>query len=255
MKLCALGVHPDAYPSILLTDGALSDGEIDQALAVGFIGLLKSPFAPAELVGRADQAINRFERRFRAEVGAIDNPLTELEHRIRRLAGLGGGAGEVLPRLLARTAVRPQLSLPDFRSVANALRSCRLTSGLSKSVDEILERLLQKSVAPDAEGVGTRANSLEALETITVPFTPESVCLALGIAPHALDPRCRQLGVPFRQLRRLIAVRRAARALAFSQEHVRQIAFALGYPHASELVRDFQNTFGMSPKAFRALLK
>jgi hypothetical protein len=31
MKLCALGVHPDAYPSILLTDGALSDGEIDQA--------------------------------------------------------------------------------------------------------------------------------------------------------------------------------------------------------------------------------
>jgi AraC-like DNA-binding protein len=57
----------------------------------------------------------------------------------------------------------------------------------------------------------------------------------------------------FRQWRWAILMRAAVRQLATSDDHVRQIAFAIGYEHPSQFDRDFSRVFGMSPLQFRKL--
>jgi len=64
-----------------------------------------------------------------------------------------------------------------------------------------------------------------------------------------------ETSLTFRQWRWAIVLRHAARQLATSDEHVRQISFSLGYEHPSQLDRDFSRLFGMSPVEFRRLAR
>jgi DNA-binding response OmpR family regulator len=50
-------------------------------------------------------------------------------------------------------------------------------------------------------------------------------------------------------------IRHALPALIYSEEHVRQIAFAVGYQYAPDFNRDFSASLGVSPTVFRNLVK
>jgi AraC-like DNA-binding protein len=62
-----------------------------------------------------------------------------------------------------------------------------------------------------------------------------------------------QVGLTFPQCRHAVSLRRAVLDLAGGDEHVRQIAFSLGYDDAANFGRDFHRFFGMSPTEFRRL--
>jgi DNA-binding response OmpR family regulator len=64
-----------------------------------------------------------------------------------------------------------------------------------------------------------------------------------------------QTGAGYREWRRALRLRHACAALAFSDEHVRQIAFRNGYEHPSQFDRDFHQAFGLTPTAYRRLLR
>jgi hypothetical protein len=78
---------------------------------------------------------------------------------------------------------------------------------------------------------------MEAAGPALVHLTKERVAAALALTPAALVTLLRKdLSLSFRQLRRIILMRRAVLALASTNEQVAQIAYALGYD--SPIVRD-----------------
>jgi CheY-like chemotaxis protein len=64
----------------------------------------------------------------------------------------------------------------------------------------------------------------------------------------------RHTGAGYREWRRLLRLRGAIAELAETSEHVAQIAFHIGYEHESQFVRDFHETFGLTPGQFRRLV-
>jgi CheY-like chemotaxis protein len=62
-------------------------------------------------------------------------------------------------------------------------------------------------------------------------------------------------GAGYREWRRLLRLRPALDFLAVSDEHVRQIAFRIGYEHASHFDRDFHRAFGVTPTEYRQLMR
>jgi AraC-like DNA-binding protein len=61
-------------------------------------------------------------------------------------------------------------------------------------------------------------------------------------------------GAGYREWRRLLRLRGAIEELAKTREHVAQIAFQIGYEHASQFDRDFHEAFGLTPGQFRRLV-
>jgi AraC-like DNA-binding protein len=64
-----------------------------------------------------------------------------------------------------------------------------------------------------------------------------------------------QTGLGFREWRRGFRMRLAGQRLAALEDDVYQIADSLGYKHASQFDDEFRDTFGLSPRAFRAIAR
>lgn len=62
-------------------------------------------------------------------------------------------------------------------------------------------------------------------------------------------------GAGYREWRRALRLRPAVHPLAFSDEHIRQIAYRIGYEHPSQFDRDFYQAFGLTPTDYRWLCK
>jgi AraC-like DNA-binding protein len=62
-----------------------------------------------------------------------------------------------------------------------------------------------------------------------------------------------EFGLTFVQCRRAVLMRRAAIELIDINQHVRQIAFRLGYSDAANFDHEFRRFFGLTPTAFRRL--
>src|SRR5690606_5712875 len=79
----------------------------------------------------------------------------------------------------------------------------------------------------------------------------DELCLPVGEFRRVLK---QGIGLTFTQVRTAIRVRTAVKALTEAPtEHVRQIAFAVGYEYAGQLTRDFRMLVGMTPSCFRRL--
>jgi AraC family transcriptional regulator len=64
-----------------------------------------------------------------------------------------------------------------------------------------------------------------------------------------------QTGLRFREWRRAYRMKRAAHLLTRDDEQVAQIAFAVGFNDNSQFGREFRELFGVTPRAFRSLLR
>jgi AraC-like DNA-binding protein len=151
------------------------------------------------------------------------------------------------------------LAPPVFWAFARALRILASRSPKdSGSTGEELQRLIRNAVDM-VVNIRPRTRMIIAhLEVGTAStcgrLTLHQLCQELAMTRNGLSRLLKvDTGLTFRQWRWAILMRPALRRLADSDEHVRQIACALGYEHASQFDRDFRRDFGMSPVQFRRL--
>jgi AraC-like DNA-binding protein len=85
-------------------------------------------------------------------------------------------------------------------------------------------------------------------------LSEETLAAELSISTPAVWRLLHQhLGLGFLECRRAVVMRRAVRELTGAREHVAQIAYGLGYEHASSFNRDFRRFLLTSPTAYRRL--
>ena len=169
-----------------------------------------------------------------------------------RLAG-----AERFARCVAEALADPGLHVFEFIALARTLSA--LGDGWAFGMIRKVERWLVDASLRDLNDLDTRvATLLSELESNTQLHTglfcgagrsrgaiPQSVERSLG----------EQTGYTIPQLRHAIMVKRAIPRLARTDEHVRQIAFQVGYAHASECDRDFRRVLKMTPKTYRRILR
>jgi AraC-like DNA-binding protein len=163
-----------------------------------------------------------------------------------------------LVHLAACAAAQPDVSLFEFLALVSLLRLTASDGkaekvGLDRIRDrtEMLTRRRWTQPGPPATLVG----QMEAAGPALVHLTKERVAAALALTPAALVTLLRKdLSLSFRQLRRIILMRRAVLALASTNEQVAQIAYALGYDSANAFDRIFGRSFGIPPADYRAAL-
>jgi AraC family transcriptional activator of pobA len=85
------------------------------------------------------------------------------------------------------------------------------------------------------------------------PHTLESLADRLSTTPYALNAACRHIGgCSAREMVQREVLEQAARLLLYSSTPVKEIAFVLGYSHASHFARFFRKRRGMTPEQFRS---
>ena len=165
-----------------------------------------------------------------------------------------GAAGPLRSRAGATVALLRSLSDPQLTSLEFVRRTRLVPSvrGLSREVS------WQSAHYPDAlpDDVIEVIRQLEfSVGGGHVP--PESDHASEPGAERSVEGRRLKsyTGAGYREWRRLLRLRPALDVLAVSDEHVRQIAFRMGYEHASHFDRDFHRAFGVTPTEYRQLMR
>jgi AraC-like DNA-binding protein len=192
-------------------------------------------------------------------------PLMKETHgrRIDVVKGLVG-QGPALRRdestsLFAWALADPNLTLCECLALAGCLRlivkSVGTDSSLAGQVIRIFDRIAclewnrldvrLRKVASIIEESGMDWNSLRAEQVATAIDSHVSTVWRVLQTP---------LGLTFRSLTRGIVMRRAIRELAYGDDHVRQIAFRLGYDYHTSFDRDFKRFLLISPRRYRVML-
>jgi AraC-like DNA-binding protein len=165
-----------------------------------------------------------------------------------------------LQEVLAHAAADPQLTLAEFWSVTEALRliCSEQRQWRHLQLHHILERLEATSHADWRQidkTVQQLVSKMIAAGKACVGLDESSVAEGLGVEGHFLSDLLRsELGLSVAQLRRAIVMRRAIQMLAASDEQISQIAYAVGYEHASAFNHSFGTLFGISPRVYRRLI-
>jgi AraC-like DNA-binding protein/CheY-like chemotaxis protein len=247
-------------------------GTIESAMDAGRIGaarFLCKPVSGAAMLqvlrevdfstaSHAEEPVALF--RGSSSVGPSETVTAVLE-LLGQIADPGAGsltavAAGRLRHLAARAAADPGVTLFEFVALLRVLR-CIFPRGPARSADvlRIRDRLLEAArrswhgVQPDTQAI---MSHMETMGPALIHATKERLAASLNLTPTILTRDLRRdLRFSLRLLRRVILMRRAALALATSDEQVAQIAYVLGYEHASPLDRMFKRTFGMSPGEFR----
>lgn len=178
------------------------------------------------------------------------------------LKNLSALRGRDLPAYLVRTLAAPTLDVIAFVVFADLLRQAVLTPqrarsiSLADEVDRAMRRLsLQLHYAERSQGLSGFDVLSRALAQHRRP-TAGDVARELRIDPEAFERDVKiETGRSFAEWRSLIAIMLSVRRLATSVEQVSQIAYSLGFNHPSQFDREFDRILGVSPRAFRTLLK
>jgi hypothetical protein len=159
---------------------------------------------------------------------------------------------------LARALADPELDIFEFIALARALRALRSGWECDGMICSIRSWLLVPPVRHHTKldpRVRRLLFDLERFGTAKPAFAGvEALSCNTGREPLR-DVLLRETGCTFPQLRRAVMVKRMLASLALTDEHVRQIAFQVGYTFASECDRDFQCILCMTPKAYRRLVR
>ena len=178
------------------------------------------------------------------------------------LLNLGAHRGierDDLARLLVKSASTRELTFFEFIAVANALHFLFSKSDLPLSValSEIrvwIEDASERTPSPIDVQFAQLVSRIEIAGKSWSKISEKGIAAELQIDPIWLrNIVTEEYGVTFVRCRRAIVMRRAAFELLNGNEHVRQIAFRLGYTDAGNIDHDFRAFFGVTPTAFRRL--
>lgn len=173
-------------------------------------------------------------------------------------AATDAGSGLFLAALV-RAFTRPDLRVQALPACAAALREAVEASD-ELALPRCAERLADDvALACTADGATVPPSVATALARLEVaihagqhPIHESKMARDLALHPTHLGRLLKlHLGLGFRQIRRLFRARRALLLVVDSDEQLAQIAYAVGYPHPSQLDRDFRTLFGARPGALR----
>jgi len=166
-----------------------------------------------------------------------------------------------LRRDLLREAVDPDLTLPEFIAMTEAIRLVssdeRAWSPLAlQHVLDLFDAASRCDWARIDETVRRLVTRLTGSGKACLHMDEHAVAHDLGVDRNDLLTHLRnELGLSVAQLRHVIVMRRAVQMLAVTDEQVAQIAYALGFEHPSPFNRSFASFFGVSPRAFRKIIR
>ncbi len=164
-----------------------------------------------------------------------------------------------LARLLANTTCARDLTFLEFIAVAQGLQVLASQSNLvlSSAVPKIRNWIESASRPSSCAAASQLEHVLSRLVTAGKSWSKVSekgIAADLGIDSAGLwHTLSEEFGVTFIRCRRAVVMRKAAFELTSGNEHVRQIAFRLGYTDAGNIDHDFRDFFGVTPTAFRRL--
>jgi AraC-like DNA-binding protein len=235
--------------------GLTAHPDPDWAFRAGRVGMVACLQKP--LIGI--KAVDVIRAAAQASVLAPVNPDTSPGGVLARWLGdLEGTCDDsALAGRLAAAAADPALTLVEFLAVSTSFRLLRLGGLWPLPLDAVralaaaadLRRRYTPAVIWQVVMVVEAARDRwKALRCDILAAELQTDCGTLREALHDT------LGVSFRTLIRTILVRRGSVELAAGDDHVRQVAFRLGYDRETSFNHDFRAHCGMSPKEFRGLL-
>ncbi len=164
-----------------------------------------------------------------------------------------------LLRLLADAAANRSLTLLEFVGVAKGLKfvSSHPAQPLSVAVRKVRECIEDVSAVGSLH-VDSRIepvlSRIEAAGRNSPKATEAEIAAGVELDSQGLwQLLTTEIGLTFARCQRIVVMRHAVRELVSTNEDVRQIAFRLGYKAASNLDRDFDHFFGVTPTEFRRL--
>ena len=161
--------------------------------------------------------------------------------------------------VLLRAVADPTLPVPCFAACAKALRGAvgSEPSHSAQATAESTAALVFGALgAPVSDPrVTTSINRLRCAIAARTRLTEHEIARDLGVHPSHVGRILKtETGLSFRNWRAGFAMQVVVRHLIETTEQVAQIAYhRLGYEHASQLDREFHETFGVSPREFRRL--
>lgn len=168
--------------------------------------------------------------------------------------------GQVLG-VLGRAAARADLSAGQFLVCAEALRRVVSLPAGAKCSEfgaaalQAIERVREPDSGACHPRVKDAIAALGAADGSGLALSEWTVGRRLAISRAHLGRLMQQeTGLGFREWRRLFRIKRAAQELVETGEHVRQIAFLVGYSQHAQFDREFEQLFGLSPTNFRRAL-
>jgi DNA-binding response OmpR family regulator/AraC-like DNA-binding protein len=160
---------------------------------------------------------------------------------------------------LVRVLTRPDLRVQALPACSAVLRETIEASDarqLPRHAERLADRVATAFAADTAWLPASVADALawldEAIRAGRHPIHESTVARALALHPTHLGRLLKaHLGLGFRQVRRLVRARRALLLVVDTDEQLAQIAYSVGYPHPSQLDRDFRALFGAQPGVLR----
>jgi AraC-like DNA-binding protein len=266
-------------PAILVTEVVLSADELDRAFAEGFDGFIPKPIRRvtlleriAAILGRRPSTVvmrNDQEKHPQSSVGTDNGQkvMALLERLLSDALQSDGGPTEIIGasasslRVLALGLCEPRVTLVEHMTLTRVFAafgagsdSWRRVAQRESDTWHDRKALWDSSlVGPVIEQVAER---LKRDVTNALSFSEERIVSSLDLSKAALARvLARAIGCSLRQMWRAARIQCATQALALTDEHVRQIAFQLGYTHATEFDRDFVRALNVAPTGFRRLLR
>ena len=230
-------------------------GETDSALHAGLLGAVAYYHKP--LVGtKLLQAVRDAATTVRAAAPRPDSEsLRSVEVVMRFLRDSGDTRTDRLLDLqLARALADPALTLFEFLGLSTCLRIAS-NGALSPAANELLASVAHLRWADVDDNVRRTATIIEGAAQRWRSLSVDRVAADLNTSAASLRRALHEpMRLTFRLLIRAIVIRRAIAELADSPDHIRQVAYRLGYDRETSFNRDFKHQIGMSPTEFRVLL-
>jgi AraC-like DNA-binding protein len=159
--------------------------------------------------------------------------------------------------LVLGVALAPD-ALATLPSRVDALRQILRDRGngdLASLIHDVRDSLDRALSSRDVGYPSLVTSALHTLQSRLLRGVPTNECelgAELGIhAAYVGRLLRRSTGLGFREWRQLLRVLLGARELVDRTEQVAQVAYCLGYDHASQFDRDFKRILGLNPTTFR----
>lgn len=255
------------WSPVIMISGFGTAEEIAAAMKLGAADFLSKPVNCEDLV----RMVRRLIGSSRAAGESMSMPVPAFGSRDRLAevrAALSGMTWEPPGRIrtrvlavLARAASSRDLTAGQFLTCAEGLHRVVALSGNTEGLNLALValRAVETVQEPDSHvrhaSVRQALDALGAADGTGLGLSERTLGRRLGISrSHLGRLLVEETGLGFCEWRRTFRMKRAAQELVDPSEHVRQIAYHVGYSDHGQFDHEFEQLFGLTPTDFRRTL-
>jgi len=228
---------------VLMLSGYGTVASVVTAMRLGVVDFREKPLVGDDLINAVRGALP----------GPASEPSSAASSHLDRLLASGGREADELAAVV-RALAADETSITDFNVLARALCERFEDRDAAGTPAPIRARLMDAAVGRQPAAMPAVVRIFDAKVRGGAPVTRDELARELCITPRRLSQLfIEQTGCTFRFWRRAFRVRDALRRLTERDARVAQVAYAVGYEHATQLDRDFRGMIGCTPRAFRRL--